>query len=128
MPAIATGDRFGTFRKLVVLYFGVLIIRILLFRVLHSGPPFRRKLRSLKISGVASGMKSLGFRGFGFRGLGFRVYEPTTDSFIKGSGVGLWVAHTTATASTTTAIATATTTAISCLFATTAAATTTNNR
>ena len=30
----------GGFRKLGVLYFGVLIIRILLFRVLHWGPLF----------------------------------------------------------------------------------------
>ena len=34
------GLGFGSFRKLGVPYFGVLIIRILLFRVLYSGPLF----------------------------------------------------------------------------------------
>ena len=36
------GRTSGSFRKLVVPYFGVLIIRILLFRVLYLGPYFRK--------------------------------------------------------------------------------------
>ena len=32
--------RYGSFRKLGVPYFGILIIRILLFRVLYEGPLF----------------------------------------------------------------------------------------
>ena len=43
------GARYGTFRKLGCLFWGVLIIRILLFMVLYQGPPIFGKTPHINI-------------------------------------------------------------------------------
>ena len=50
----------GSFRKLGVPYFGVLIIKILLFRVLYLGPLFSNSHTGL---GVFEGLGVAGLRG-----------------------------------------------------------------
>ena len=93
--------KFGSFRKLGIPYFGVIITRILLFRVLYWGPLFsetpicdsetnktelerprpRPRLTRARLASSSrplgfrvSGFRVSGFQGLGFRGLGFRVH------------------------------------------------------
>ena len=91
--------RVSGFRKFVVPYFGVLTMRILLFRVLYSGPPIFGNSHLSGVTGLCLGLRfrvqgfgfgevlginscglglglhgldpGSGFRGLGFKGVGF---------------------------------------------------------